>query len=49
MAEDSPYQVRILCALQRKPVYAGTVPTHIVQVRRAKGRRARASRRANAR
>jgi len=21
---DSPYQVRILCALQRKPVYAGT-------------------------
>ena len=48
MAEDTPYQKRILLALQGKPgIYTGTVAGLTVSRRRAKGRKARSSRRTN--
>ena len=37
----------VLAAMQRKHVYAGTVPEHVKARRRAANKRARASRRIN--
>lgn len=43
----SAYSLTILGALQKRPMYAGTVPPHVKAQRRAKDKRASASRRAN--
>lgn len=40
-------QRQMLFALQRKPIYTGTVPTHVVAKRRARNKVARLSRRIN--
>lgn len=46
MAEFIPNQwaLMILDALQRRPMYEGTVPAHVKARRRAKNRRARKAR-----
>lgn len=41
------YALAILMALQRKPIYLGTVPHHVKMRRRAANKVARASRRVN--
>ena len=41
------YALMILGALQKKPMYAGTVPTHVKAHRRAAGRVAKQSRKVN--
>jgi hypothetical protein len=45
--EPNLYQVTILVALQKRAIYAGTVPAHVVAKRRAANKVARRSRRAN--
>lgn len=47
MIEPSDYQLVVLAALQRKPMYEGTVPERVVAKRRAANKRARAARRLN--
>jgi hypothetical protein len=41
------FQRAVLGALQRKPMYLGTVPADVVARRRARNKRARAARRHN--
>ncbi|HUX70851.1 MAG TPA: hypothetical protein VMV41_10105 [Cellulomonadaceae bacterium] len=45
--ESTPFQKRILFALQDRPLYGGTVPAHVIAKRRAAGKVAKASRKQN--
>lgn len=44
---NNNYQRMILFALQRKPMYLGTVPFHVKEKRRARDKVAKQSRKAN--
>ena len=46
-AQNSPYGIRLLLALQSKLIYQGTVDPKVVERRRAAGRRAKAARKVN--
>lgn len=49
--EPTPYSLAILTALNRlgKPMYAGTVPAHVIARRRTRNKAARNARRAERR
>lgn len=45
--EDNEFQKAMLIGLQGKPTYTGTVPTAVIEKRRARNKSARKSRRIN--